>query len=116
MGLEDAGRLVGVSRETVRRWRKGDRSEPRDSTLEALDAYVTHGSVAKAEGEESGAPGFFRTLNDSLAHFRGIAPPGTAQARKKLAWESQTDAAKHFGWDLPNDWYEIPRMIDEGEV
>lgn len=132
---------IGASRGTVAEWERGARSPGRDNLMKLAEAFdvspdvILYGEphsaglnqgisrvrrpndvVDNGYTDDAGAPGFFRTLEGSLAHFRGIAPPGTAQARKKLAWESLTDAAKHFGWPIPDDWYEIPEMIDDGKV
>lgn len=90
---------------------------------ETTPDYILHGEEDGADSvagsgypDGSETPGFFRSMDDALALFRGAGEPGTAQARKRMAWESLTDAAKHFDWPIPDDWYEIPRMIDDGEV
>lgn len=85
--------------------------------------YILNGEESEAGGvtqagytDGSEAPGFFRSLDDALALFQGAGDPGTAKQRKHVAWKALNEAAQAFGWDTPDDWYEIPRLIDEGKV
>lgn len=112
--LREAGELADVSHQTVAKWRRGEVSPLQPATRRGLQAFLDADVIGGDHPTD--APEFFRSLDAALAHFKGIAPPGAAQARKKLAWESLTDAAKHFGWPVPDDWYEIPGMVDEGEI
>lgn len=86
----------------------------------------SEGQVGQGESDSVGPSGYgsgtdaamdlFRDWSAAQAHYAGIGPPGTAQARKRLAWESGTAMAQHFGWSLPNWWYDIPEKIDAGEI
>lgn len=54
LGLEEAGRQVGVSRETVRRWRAGEIAPLREGTREALIVYVSHGTTPTRQAHQNG--------------------------------------------------------------
>lgn len=55
LGLEEAGRHVGVSRETVRRWRAGDIAPLRGGTREALVSYMSHGTTEAGPVRQNGS-------------------------------------------------------------
>lgn len=114
LSLREAAELVGVSHDSVRRWRAGAAGKLKPATRRALRQYIER--VREERRAREAAGNTIRNL-EAYARFQiaRVGPPGKHQARKRDILHglrliiTATDP-------LPDWWYELKEAVEKGEA